>query len=245
MCKNFASSGLAPHVNGLLAHAVLALRVDGFGKLASVPIGYGAPNAGLAPAVLAGAMSSYKRAKIEINATGEGAEGLGGAGTATITLDASAFGGLIAGGVGTATITVGATGDMLAIVVAVGTATVTISGVADLGALGWSVGNATITVDGSLAPYAVGSMSGTTADQGLSVAGIANAVWAKMLEGGSTAEEALLAAGAGADPSVIAGTIAAAVVAALNATTIPVNTKKINDVTVVGSGTEVDPWGPA
>lgn len=38
--------------------------------------------------------------------------------------------------------------------------------------------------------------------------------------------------------------IALAVMAAINATTIPVNTKKINDVDVGGSGTELDPWGP-
>lgn len=39
--------------------------------------------------------------------------------------------------------------------------------------------------------------------------------------------------------------IAAAVLAALQATTIPVNVSKINSLTVAGAGTPVDPWGPA
>lgn len=38
--------------------------------------------------------------------------------------------------------------------------------------------------------------------------------------------------------------IAAAVVAALEAITIPVNIRKVNDLLVHGSGTENSPWGP-
>lgn len=39
--------------------------------------------------------------------------------------------------------------------------------------------------------------------------------------------------------------IAAATVAALNATAIPVNIVKVNSLTVDGTGTNGDPWGPA
>lgn len=42
-----------------------------------------------------------------------------------------------------------------------------------------------------------------------------------------------------------AAEIAAEVLAQLNATTIPVNTKKINDVTLQGSGVTGDKWRPA
>ena len=38
--------------------------------------------------------------------------------------------------------------------------------------------------------------------------------------------------------------IAAAVIAALHATTIPVNIKQVNDVTVQGAGTKLNPWQP-
>lgn len=40
------------------------------------------------------------------------------------------------------------------------------------------------------------------------------------------------------------GEIAAAVVTALQATTIPVNIKQVNDVTVQGAGTKLNPWQP-
>lgn len=40
------------------------------------------------------------------------------------------------------------------------------------------------------------------------------------------------------------GEIAAAVVSALQATTIPVNIKQVNDVTVQGAGTKLNPWQP-
>ena len=40
------------------------------------------------------------------------------------------------------------------------------------------------------------------------------------------------------------GEIAAAVLAALNATTIPVNIEAVNGQAINGTGTESDPWGP-
>lgn len=47
----------------------------------------------------------------------------------------------------------------------------------------------------------------------------------------------------GSGPS--AESIAAAVLAALQATTIPVNIKQVNDVTVQGAGTPANPMRPA
>lgn len=41
-----------------------------------------------------------------------------------------------------------------------------------------------------------------------------------------------------------AGDIAAAVIAAMNATPPAVNVKKVNDGTIGGAGTESNPWGP-
>ena len=38
--------------------------------------------------------------------------------------------------------------------------------------------------------------------------------------------------------------VASAVLAALQATTIPVNIKQVNDVTVQGAGTKLNPWQP-
>jgi hypothetical protein len=42
-----------------------------------------------------------------------------------------------------------------------------------------------------------------------------------------------------------AGEIADAVVAALQLTAIPVDVAKVNGIDIDGSGTELDPWGPA
>lgn len=41
-----------------------------------------------------------------------------------------------------------------------------------------------------------------------------------------------------------AESIAAAVVSALQGTTIPTNIKQVNDVTVQGAGTKLNPWQP-
>lgn len=38
--------------------------------------------------------------------------------------------------------------------------------------------------------------------------------------------------------------IAAALIAALNVTTIPVYIRKVNNIQVKGSGTPADPWNP-
>lgn len=41
-----------------------------------------------------------------------------------------------------------------------------------------------------------------------------------------------------------ANEVAAAVLSALQSTFIPVNIKKVNDLAIAGSGTELQPWGP-
>ena len=51
-----------------------------------------------------------------------------------------------------------------------------------------------------------------------------------------------MAEGGGTYPT--AESIAAAVVSALQGTTIPVNIKQVNDVTVQGAGTKLNPWQP-
>ena len=61
-------------------------------------------------------------------------------------------------------------------------------------------GAATLALNGTLTPYAKGHMTGTTADLGLTVAGITNAVWTSPLaayQGDGTAGKALSAASSG------------------------------------------------
>jgi hypothetical protein len=154
------------------------------------PNGYRHPAAWLQPQI-GGAMSSRDEAYVTLSAAGVGAEGVNLIGASVITLDSIGVGGLIAGAVGSAVISLTATGDMFAAIGAQGTATITINGAGTMGALGWLVGAAGITVTGSLTPYAVGHMVGTTVEQGLTVTGITNSVWAKIIEAGFTAEEIL------------------------------------------------------
>lgn len=50
-------------------------------------------------------------------------------------------------------------------------------------------GTATMTLTGTLVPYAIGSMSGTTEEAGLTPNGISNAVWGKVIESGFSADQ--------------------------------------------------------
>ena len=164
------------------------------------PNGYRHPAAWLQPQI-GGAMCSRDEAYITLTASAIGAEGVNMTASAVITVDAAAIGGLIAGGVATATISIGATADISAVISGTAEATISLGGDATIGAIGWLVADSTITLDGTVVPYAIGHMTATTEDQGLSVAGITNAVWAKAIEAGFTAEELLrlLAAHAAGD----------------------------------------------
>ena len=74
-----------------------------------------------------------------------------------------------------------------------------------------------------------GNLKGPIVDTGVQIERMTSAAFSTTAVGGS-------------GPS--AESIAAAVLAALQATTIPVNIKQVNDVTVQGAGTKLNPWQP-
>ena len=74
-----------------------------------------------------------------------------------------------------------------------------------------------------------GNLKGLIVDTGVQVERTTSAAFSTTAVGGSGQS---------------AESIAAAVLAALNATTIPVNIKQVNDVTVQGAGTKLNPWQP-
>ena len=74
-----------------------------------------------------------------------------------------------------------------------------------------------------------GNLKGPIVDTGVQVERTTSAAFSTTAVGGS-------------GPS--AESIAAAVLAALQGTTIPVNIKQVNDVTVQGAGTKLNPWQP-
>ncbi len=75
-----------------------------------------------------------------------------------------------------------------------------------------------------------GNLKGPIVDTGVQVERTTSAAFSTTAVGGS-------------GPS--AESIAAAVLAALQATTIPVNVTQVNDVTIKGVGTPANPWNPA
>lgn len=149
----------------------------------------------------------HARANTSMSGAATGALGRNMVGLSAIALDAVALGGLIAGGVGNATITLTPTGAIVATIGAPGSATITIGATANPGALGWLVGDAGVDITGALVSYALGHMVGTTEEQGLSVPGIANAVWNKIVDSGFSAQEVLrlLAAHAAGNASGLEG----------------------------------------
>ena len=74
-----------------------------------------------------------------------------------------------------------------------------------------------------------GNLKGPIVDTGVQIERMTSAAFSTTAVGGS-------------GPS--AESIAAAVLAALQGTTIPVNIKQVNDVTVQGAGTKLNPWKP-
>ena len=199
------------------------LRGAGFSALSGIPNGHLAPSAWLLPAQ-AGAMSSIGETEATVAASGLAVGGITTTGTSSVTIQFSdAYGQLIASGDGSATVamsfnaalltaSIGGTGEA-AITLATNTpilgaladgqgeATLTVtatnSEVKPSGPLpGLPVGSATMTLTGTLTPYAIGSMTGTTEEAGLSNAGIANSVWGKVIEAGYSAEQVLRLLGA-------------------------------------------------
>lgn len=104
-------------------------------------------------------------------------------------------------------------------------------------------GSASFAITGTLTPYAIGSMSGSTVDTGiLTNDSISAAVWTAI---GSQYLDSLTMGGklnTASSGGVDLESLAQAVLAALNATTIPVNVEKMNNAEVIGTGTAGDGW---
>jgi hypothetical protein len=174
---------------------------------AGIPNGYRHPGAWKLPKV-GGALSSRNECEIAVNATAEGAKGLGGVATAGFTINADAIGGLVAGGVAVAAITFAANGAITASLAGQASATVTIGVVAEIGALAWLQSTGGLTITGAAIPFAIGHMVASTVDDSaLTPAAIAAAVWAEIVESGYSASDILriLAAVAAGDATDLDG----------------------------------------
>lgn len=158
-------------------------------KLASVPSGTRHPVAWIM-APQNGAISARVN-DIVITATGSAAMGKAAEGTAPITITLTGEGGLISSATGEALVTVSLGGELFASKAAAGEATLTISADGTATAIGHLGGDATATVTATWTPYGIGWLGGTTEESGLTPSGVANAVWAKVIEAGFSADQIL------------------------------------------------------
>lgn len=157
---------------------------------AAKPYGY-LPGAAWELPRKAGAIGSYAEAGITLDATGSGAMGKNAQGTLEIIFGMSGTGGLISSASGTAGISLSAAAALFASKAVVGTATITFDATGTSTALGHTGGTAGTALSATWTPYAIGWISGTTAEAGLTPTGISNAVWSKAIEGGFSAEQLL------------------------------------------------------
>jgi hypothetical protein len=131
---------------------------------------------------------------ISITPTGTGLRGFPIVGTASFIIDTNTPAGeLISSGNGTASFAITSNTPLLtASLNGIGAADFTIdTNTPILGAEASLIASATITFTGGMTPYALGIMSGTTEEAGLTNAGIANSVWGKVIEAGYSADEML------------------------------------------------------
>lgn len=230
-------------------------------KLYAVPTGMYVGKAWILPQKQ-GEMSSHNDAAISIAPAGLAYGGITTTGTASISINfANATGGLISSGSGAAYLSISTNAPALTgTLSAAGLATMvldaqaTARGLASIsGGAGWVMtgagamlptndasplrtGVASFAITGSLTPYAIGNMVGSTIDNtGLTSASISAAVWA--------AATRTLTSSSGSTPTT--EDITTAIMAALNAATIPVDMRKVKGQVIGGTGSAVDPWGPS
>lgn len=79
---------------------------------------------------------------------------------------------------------------------------------------------------------------------GLTTSNVGQAVWAALAAANNAAGTMGNKLNTAASGGVDYGVLAAEIIAAMNATPPDVNVKKVNDIDVAGTGTELDPWNP-
>jgi hypothetical protein len=175
-----------------------------------------------------------------------------GAGSASFTISAEALLGAEASAAGSASFSITATNsarlpvdDTSPLRTGESTITFTATNSARLPANDTSplrTGTASFSFSGSLLPYAIGHMSGSTAvTTEMTPATIASEVWNSMLDEyqqtGSAGKLLSIASTGGLDID--------ALIEALTASPLPANMTQVRGQELTGTGTPLDPWGPA
>lgn len=188
-------------------HGMSRNAFEVFDDTSAQPYGYyGGAGAWVQPKT-GGAVAGRNTNGITFGASGAGAMGVSASGTSAITFAASGTGGLISSASGSASLTFGASASLFASKAVAGSAGLTLGANGAMVGKGYVQASAGISFAAAWTPYAIGWLSGTTQEAGLTTTGIANAVWAKVIEAGYSAEEIvrLLASVAAADASGLEG----------------------------------------
>jgi hypothetical protein len=219
------------------------------------------------PPVKAGRLVS--RNIIKVQAVASGASGLPASASATLAINSFAFGGLIAGGVASCTFSVNAVASIAGLAAGRASSLLRLNLAAVAGASAFGVASSVVRVNAFARPYGLGYMKASTVDNTtLTAKSISAEVWAAIAANnnaaGTMGQKLNSSASGGVDYAALgeavwqhatrtltsgstaptAAEVTAAVIAALNATNIPVDVHKIKGLQVNGTGTEADPWGP-
>ena len=241
---------------------------NGFKRTSSAPDGYGmkAPF----PPVKAGGISAWNGPVVQLSMTGALLQGGPMEGTADITFSQSGALSMVVSMAGTAAV-VTLTGDNMVLRMTVGlngTGAFQLTGTNNLALIVpfEGIGSVVTMGVGSTDLRELLSLSGEwTPFTELSPEGLANAVWSSLVsqyqDDGTMGKALSTASSGGVDINALAAAVwayatrdmpaterdavAAAVIAAAQATPIDANIKEVNDTTIDGAGTAGDPWGPA
>lgn len=141
---------------GMMAGAFQSLDV-----LSGWPSGHLSPSAWMLPRA-AGAMSSRNVAELDVTASGSGAMGVNGVGSADVQFTADATGSLIASGSGSAIVNFTASGNIVATLGVPGSATFSFTASGLMEAKGWASASASVLFSASAIPSAIGNMIGSS-----------------------------------------------------------------------------------
>lgn len=216
----------------------------------------------------AGAMSSVNEVRASLTATGNAAQGINLISNATLTIVVVGSAAAVAAAAGSSTLAISVSGNAVAPLNATGSATLAISASASASGIASITGAATAAVTGAATTGGIGHMTSLPISQDLTVDAIASGVWGATAAANNTSgtmgQKLNSAASGGVDYAALAEAVweyvdrtltsgaaptavevAAAVMAAAQATAIEANIKYVNDVAVSGDGSDNNPWNPA
>lgn len=221
---------------------------EGIGSTrAAVPNGHLAPSAWLLPQV-AGGLSSRNEAVGLLTTAGAGSAGRNLVANSLLVLTTAGNAAAVASLSGSASLVITASGTIVAPLSMVGSATLSLVASGSMGGIASITGSATALVTTSIITKANGFMIAVPISQELTPDAIASSVWAALAAAnnttGSMGNKLNSAASGGVDLDALAQAVWEYVTRDLTGV-VPANIKKVNDIDVVGDGTDNNPWNPA